>query len=83
MSVADYPATRILEGLADAVTIIGPDGVHLHANAAAAAILDDLRERHEGRPISDVSWSPDEALARADQGMYEIKRARSARSTAR
>jgi diguanylate cyclase (GGDEF)-like protein/PAS domain S-box-containing protein len=64
MPVADYPATLILEGLADAVSIIGPDGVHLHTNAAACAILDDLRARHEGRPVGDFLWDTIDADGR-------------------
>lgn len=56
MATPSPTAAQILERLPDAVSIIGPDGVHLHTNPAASAILDDLRERHEGLPVSEVAW---------------------------
>ncbi|MCW3016768.1 MAG: hypothetical protein JWO02_3860 [Solirubrobacterales bacterium] len=50
-----------LDRLPEAISIIGPDGVHLHANAAATAILGDLRAYREGRPVPEASWGARDA----------------------
>jgi diguanylate cyclase (GGDEF)-like protein/PAS domain S-box-containing protein len=52
----DAAAWAVLDRLPEAISIIGADGVHLHMNAAAAAIIDDLSASHAGLPVSDVPW---------------------------
>jgi diguanylate cyclase (GGDEF)-like protein/PAS domain S-box-containing protein len=54
--LADLRTRAVVDRIAEAISVIGPDGVHLQVNAAAQAILDDLRERFEQRPLSDVTW---------------------------
>jgi diguanylate cyclase (GGDEF)-like protein/PAS domain S-box-containing protein len=52
------PALRaFLERLPEAVSVIGPDAVPIHMNAAALAIGDALAQRHSGLPSGDVSWN--------------------------
>jgi diguanylate cyclase (GGDEF)-like protein/PAS domain S-box-containing protein len=46
----------VVDRIAEAVSIIGPDGRHLHVNDAARLILDDLRQRYEAGPLGDLSW---------------------------
>ena len=45
------PAGAILDRLAEAVTVIGPDGRRVHVNTAAAAVLDALSVAYDGRSI--------------------------------
>ncbi|MEA2243479.1 MAG: hypothetical protein QOD24_3035, partial [Solirubrobacteraceae bacterium] len=49
-------AAGLLDRLAEAVTILDSHGVHLHANAAATAILNDLRDRFEAGVLRDLPW---------------------------
>src|SRR5437870_12472605 len=60
----DRFAAHVLERLPDAVSIVGPDGVQVHTNRAANAILDDLGARHEGQPIGNVAWNAIDAAGR-------------------
>jgi diguanylate cyclase (GGDEF)-like protein/PAS domain S-box-containing protein len=52
----DERTALVVDRIAEAVSIIGPDGRHLHVNEAAQSILDDLRERYESGPLGDLSW---------------------------
>jgi diguanylate cyclase (GGDEF)-like protein/PAS domain S-box-containing protein len=54
----DAAAWAVLDRLPEAISIVGPDGVHLHANAAAQAIQDELSADHAGQPVSEVDWAP-------------------------
>lgn len=54
--LAEQRTRRIVDRIAEAISVIGPDGVHIQVNAAAQAILDDLQERYEQRPLGDVPW---------------------------
>ncbi|HYB25511.1 MAG TPA: PAS domain S-box protein [Solirubrobacteraceae bacterium] len=47
---------RVVDRIAEAVSIIDSDGTHLHVNPASRAILDDLRTRFERGPIADLDW---------------------------
>lgn len=49
---ADWTLARI----AEAVSIVGPDGHHLHVNPAATAIFAQLSARAEGRTVDEVPW---------------------------
>ena len=54
--LAEQRTRTIVDRIAEAISVIGPDGVHIQVNAAAQAILDDLNERFEQRPLGDVPW---------------------------
>ena len=43
--LAEERTGLVVSRIAEAVSVIGPDGSHLHVNDAASAILDDLRQR--------------------------------------
>jgi len=47
---------RVIDRIAEAVSIIDSDGTHLHVNRASRGILDDLRERFEHEPVADQDW---------------------------
>jgi diguanylate cyclase (GGDEF)-like protein/PAS domain S-box-containing protein len=53
---AEQRTRTVVDRIAEAISVIGPDGRHLQVNAAAQAILDDLAERFEQRPLGDVAW---------------------------
>ena len=68
---------RIVDRIAEAISVIGPDGAHVQVNAAARAILDDLHERYEQRPLGDVAWGalrPDGTVVPNDGLPAEITR---------
>jgi diguanylate cyclase (GGDEF)-like protein/PAS domain S-box-containing protein len=46
----------VVDRIAEAVNIIGPEGSILHSNDAARAILEDLRQRHDAGPVSALAW---------------------------
>ena len=46
----------VVDRIAEAVSIVGPDGTHLHVNDAAKGILDDLHERYATSPIGELAW---------------------------
>jgi diguanylate cyclase (GGDEF)-like protein/PAS domain S-box-containing protein len=46
----------VVDRIAEAVNIIGADGSILHSNDAARAILEDLRQRHDAGPVSELTW---------------------------
>jgi diguanylate cyclase (GGDEF)-like protein/PAS domain S-box-containing protein len=54
--LAEQRTRTVVDRIAEAISVIGPDGVHLQVNTAGQAILDDLRERYEQRPLGDVAW---------------------------
>jgi diguanylate cyclase (GGDEF)-like protein/PAS domain S-box-containing protein len=53
---SEQRTASIVGRIAEAVSVIGPDGAHLHVNEAARAILDDLRERYADGPVGEVKW---------------------------
>ena len=56
VQAAEARITRTVQQLAEAVSIIDVDGTHMMVNAASQAILDDLAQRHEQRPLDAVGW---------------------------
>ena len=54
---AEDRTALVVDRIAEAVSIIGPDGVHVHANDAASAIIEDLQERHGQAAVADVEWN--------------------------
>lgn len=58
--MAEESIRRMVDRIAEAVSIIDSDGVHMHVNNAARAILGDLRTRLDEGPRTDVDW---EAIA--------------------
>src|SRR3712207_3482683 len=46
----------VVNRIAEAVSIVGPDGTHLHVNEAGQAILEDLRARHHQGPLGEQPW---------------------------
>ncbi|MEA2276051.1 MAG: hypothetical protein QOI62_3048 [Solirubrobacteraceae bacterium] len=50
------PAAEVLDRIPEAVSIVGRDGVAVHVNPAAQAILDDLPAYRHGMAISGVAW---------------------------
>jgi diguanylate cyclase (GGDEF)-like protein/PAS domain S-box-containing protein len=56
-NLAQAPAAwAILDRLPEAVSVVGPDGAHLHRNAAAAAIIDELSPDHSEWNFVDIPW---------------------------
>jgi diguanylate cyclase (GGDEF)-like protein/PAS domain S-box-containing protein len=53
---SEQRTASIVSRIAEAVSVIGPDGVHLHVNDAARAILDDLRQRYAEGPLGELRW---------------------------
>jgi PAS domain S-box-containing protein len=53
---AEESIRRVVDRIAEAVSIIDSDGTHLHVNKASRAILDDLRARFEHGPIAQLDW---------------------------
>ncbi|MBA3260922.1 MAG: PAS domain S-box protein [Thermoleophilaceae bacterium] len=53
---AEERIALVVDRIAEAVSIIGPDGVTVHVNDAARKILDDLHESYEDRPTADLAW---------------------------
>ena len=53
---AEESIHRVVDRIAEAVSIIDSDGTHLHANKAALVILNDLRDRLGQGPIGEVDW---------------------------
>jgi PAS domain S-box-containing protein len=67
----------VVDRIAEAVSIVGPDGRHLHANGAARAILDDLSERYQQGAVADLPWGaihPDGTPAANDRLPTEVTR---------
>jgi diguanylate cyclase (GGDEF)-like protein/PAS domain S-box-containing protein len=54
--LAEERTGLVLSRIAEAVSVIGPDGIHLHVNDAARSILDDLRERYAEGPLAKLEW---------------------------
>jgi diguanylate cyclase (GGDEF)-like protein/PAS domain S-box-containing protein len=52
----DLSAIEILDHLAEAVSIVGPDGRRVHTNATARAVFESLAVRAQGRPVPEVDW---------------------------
>ena len=55
---AEDRITLVVDRIAEAVSIIGPDGHRLHVNDAGRRLLDDLSALNEGVAIADLTWSP-------------------------
>jgi diguanylate cyclase (GGDEF)-like protein/PAS domain S-box-containing protein len=75
--LAERRTRSIVDRIAEAISVIGPDGVHVQVNPAAQAILDDLSERYERRPLGDVPWGaqrPDGTPVANEQLPAEITR---------
>ncbi|HEV7885294.1 MAG TPA: PAS domain S-box protein [Solirubrobacteraceae bacterium] len=75
--LADERTRAVVDRVAEAISVIGPDGVHVQVNPAAQAILDDLSERYEQRPLGDVDWGtvrPDGTAVANEQLPAEITR---------
>jgi PAS domain S-box-containing protein len=53
---AEEGIRRVVDRIAEAVSIIDADGRHVHVNKASRAILDDLRARFGQGPIADLDW---------------------------
>jgi diguanylate cyclase (GGDEF)-like protein/PAS domain S-box-containing protein len=74
---AEQRTRTVVDRIAEAISVIGADGVHVQVNAAAQAILDDLRERYEHRPLGEVPWGalrPDGTAIANEQLPAEITR---------
>jgi PAS domain S-box-containing protein len=74
---AEESLHRVVDRIAEAVSIIDSDGTRLHANKASQMILDDLRTRFEQGPIADLDWgaiAEDRTPVPADQLPAEITR---------
>ncbi|MEA2396027.1 MAG: hypothetical protein QOJ82_3918, partial [Solirubrobacteraceae bacterium] len=54
--VSSAAAAEVLDRIPEAVGIVGRDGVAVHVNPAAQAILDDLPAYRHGVAISAVAW---------------------------
>jgi diguanylate cyclase (GGDEF)-like protein/PAS domain S-box-containing protein len=75
--LAEQRTRRIVDRIAEAISVIGPDGRHVQVNPAAQAILDDLAERFEQRPLGDVAWGamrPDGTAVANEQLPAEVTR---------
>jgi diguanylate cyclase (GGDEF)-like protein/PAS domain S-box-containing protein len=55
--LAEERTALVVSRIAEAVSVIGPDGGHLHVNDAARAILDDLSARYEAGALADLDWN--------------------------
>jgi diguanylate cyclase (GGDEF)-like protein/PAS domain S-box-containing protein len=53
---AEERTRLVVDRIAEAVNIIGPDGHIIHSNDAARAILDDLRQRFDEGPVGQLGW---------------------------
>jgi diguanylate cyclase (GGDEF)-like protein/PAS domain S-box-containing protein len=53
---AEERTALVVDRIAEAVSIIGPDGVHIHTNAASRQILEALQEGYEQAAIEDIEW---------------------------
>jgi PAS domain S-box-containing protein len=74
---AEESIHRVVDRIAEAVSIIDSDGKRLHANKASQIILDDLRTRFEHGPIADLDWgaiAEDRTPLPADRLPAEITR---------
>jgi PAS domain S-box-containing protein len=74
---AEESMRRVVDRIAEAISIIDSDGTRLHANKASQMILDDLRTRFERGPIADLDWgaiSEDRTPLPADRLPAEITR---------
>jgi diguanylate cyclase (GGDEF)-like protein/PAS domain S-box-containing protein len=75
---AEERAGTVVSRIAEAVSIIGPDGRQLQANAAAEAILGGLATRFEEGAVGDLPWSavrPDGRPLGNDELPAEVTRA--------
>jgi PAS domain S-box-containing protein len=53
---AEDAIRRVVDRIAEAVSIIDADGTHLYVNNASRTILDDLRARVGHAPVADLDW---------------------------
>jgi diguanylate cyclase (GGDEF)-like protein/PAS domain S-box-containing protein len=53
---AEQRTERVVSRIAEAVSVIGPDGRRLHANDAAQAILSDLLDPADEASLSELRW---------------------------
>jgi PAS domain S-box-containing protein len=74
---AEESIRRVVDRIAEAVSVIDVDGTHLHTNTASRAILDDLRVSFDGEAIGDLEWgaiAEDGTPLRPEQLPAEITR---------
>jgi diguanylate cyclase (GGDEF)-like protein/PAS domain S-box-containing protein len=70
-------AWSVLDAVGEAVSVHDPAGCLVYANAASRALLQDLRERMDGRPVGSVAWSavrPDGSSVAACELPVEVAR---------
>jgi diguanylate cyclase (GGDEF)-like protein/PAS domain S-box-containing protein len=70
-------AWSVLDAVGEAVSVHDPAGCLVYANAASRALLQDLRERMDGRPVGSVAWSavrPDGSSVLACELPVEVAR---------
>jgi PAS domain S-box-containing protein len=53
---AEESIHRVVDRIAEAVSIIDSDGTHLHVNQASRAILGELRAQFGQGPVSELDW---------------------------
>lgn len=53
---AEESTRRVVDRIAEAVSVFDSDGRYLHVNPASRAILDDLRVSPNGGPIGKLDW---------------------------
>jgi diguanylate cyclase (GGDEF)-like protein/PAS domain S-box-containing protein len=53
---AEERTGQVVSRIAEAVSVVGPDGRHLHVNDAARAMLDKLSARFEQGTLAELGW---------------------------